>query len=324
MACFNEKMRSLITPHFNHLTADKPFSEWAAPIIQRFLDSLDSSELTKTHYQSRLQQFILWLDTQPIEPVQRSTILHYKRWLKDRKCEASTIGAYLVAVRQFFQWTEVNRIYPDVTRGIKGAKRSRSFRRSALTISQIHRLFDSIDRSSALGKRDFALINLLVRTGLRTIEVIRCKVGDIRPVNSDTVGLWVQGKGRQEPDEFVVLTEDCISPVMDYLSSRPSLKQEDPLFASLSDGSYGSSLSTRTIRRVVKERLRAIGLNSPRLTSHSLRHTSISLCLEGGASIQEAQKMARHADISTTNIYVHLGDRAKGVAEKSVEDILKR
>ena len=110
----------------------------------------------------------------------------------------------------------------------------------------------------------------------------------------------------------------------DYLSSRPSLKQDDPLFASLSDGSYGSGLSTRTIRRVVKERFRAIGLNSPRLTSHSLRHTSISLCIESGCSITEAQKMARHADISTTNIYVHLKDRSMGLAERSVENILKR
>ncbi len=324
MACFNGKMKFLISPIPSPAIASKPFSEWAAPIIERFLSSLDASELTKTHYESRLQQFTLWLDTQPIEQVQRQTILNYKKYLKDRKCEASTIGAYLVAVRQFFQWTDINRIYPDVTKGVRGAKRSRSFRRSALTIPQVHRLLDSIDRSSELGKRDFALINLLVRTGLRTIEVIRCKVSDIRPVNSGAVGLWVQGKGRQEADEFVVLTEDCVSPIMDYLSSRSSLKQDDPLFASLSDGSYGSGLSTRTIRRVVKERLRAIGLNSPRLTSHSLRHTSISLSLEGGASIQEAQKMARHADISTTNIYVHLGDRAKGIAEKSVENILKR
>lgn len=317
-------MKSLVSPILNHAVANTPFSEWAAPIIDQFLASLDASELTKTHYQARLQQFTLWLDTQPIEPVQRQTILNYKKYLKDRKCEASTVGAYLGAVRQFFQWTDISRIYPDVTKGIKGAKRSRSFRKDALTIPQVHRLLDSIDRSSELGKRDFALINLLVRTGLRTVEVIRCKVNSIRPVNSGAVGLWVQGKGRQEADEFVVLTEDCISPIMEYFSNRPALKQDAPLFASLSDGSYGSGLSTRTIRRVVKERLRAIGLNSPRLTSHSLRHTSISLSLEGGASIQEAQKMARHADISTTTIYAHNIDRSKGVAEISVQEILRR
>lgn len=317
-------MKSLVSPILNPAVANTPFSEWAAPIIDQFLASLDASELTKTHYESRLQQFLLWLDTQPIDPVQRQTILSYKKYLKDRKCEASTIGAYLVAVRLFFQWTDISRIYPDVTKGIKGVKRSRAFRKDALTIPQIHRLLDSIDRSTELGKRDFALINLLVRTGLRTIEVIRCKISSIRPVNSGAVGLWIQGKGRQEADEFVVLTEDCISPIMKYISDRPALKQDDPLFASLSDGSYGHSLSTRTIRRVVKERLRAIGLNSPRLTSHSLRHTSISLSLEGGASIVEAQKMARHADISTTNIYIHLKDRSLGLAEKSVENILKR
>jgi len=309
-----------ILPSTDIITADKLIFVH----LDKFLDSLDCSDFTKRQYGDRLKQFFLWLQKQPLAAVQRETILAYRRSMRDQKFEATTIGAYLVAVRQFFQWLEIRKIYPDVTKGIKGAKRGRSFRRDALTISQIHRLLDSIDRNSIQGKRDFALINLLIRTGLRTIEVIRSKVGDIRPVSSDAIGLWVYGKGRQAADEFVILTDDCISPIMDYLSNRGSLKQDAPLFASLSDGGYGSGLSTRTIRRVVKERLRAVGINSPRLTSHSLRHTAVSLSLEGGASLQEAQKLARHEDISTTTIYAHNIDLSKGVGAKSIENILKR
>ena len=300
------------------------FGKWAHSYIAQFLASLDCADHTRRQYRDRLKHLFAWLEQQQAEPVRRETILAYRKSMRDQKLQATTIGAYMVAVRQLFQWLELNRLYPDVTKGIKGAKRGRGFRRDALTIRQTHRLLDSIDRSNIMGKRDFALINLLIRTGLRTIEVIRCKVGDIRPISSDAIGLWVQGKGHEESDEFVILTEDCISPIMAYLSDRGSLKQDAPLFASLSDGSYGSGLSTRTIRRVVKERLRAVGINSPRLTSHSLRHTSISLSLEGGASLQEAQKLARHADISTTTIYAHNIDRSKGVAEKSVENILRR
>lgn len=318
-------MKSLIQiPIVSEPTDNIFFEKWAQSYLTRFLASLDCSEHTRRQYRDRLKHFFAWLELRQVEPLRRETILAYRKSMRDQKLQATTIGAYLVAVRQLFQWLELNRLYPDITKGIKGAKRGRGFRRDALTISQTHRLLDSIDRADIQGKRDFALINLLVRAGLRTIEVIRCKIGDIRPVSSDAIGLWVQGKGHQEADEFVVLTEDCVSPIMDYLSSRGSLKQDAPLFASLSDGSYGCSLSTRTIRRVVKERLHAIGLNSPRLTSHSLRHTSISLSLEGGASIQEAQKMARHADISTTTIYAHNIDRSKGLAEISVQKILRR
>ena len=183
------------------------FEKWAYTHIERFLGSLDCSDLTRKQYRDRLKQFTLWLGEQPAAMVQRETILAYRKAMRDQKFEASTIGAYLVAVRQLFQWLEIKRLFPDVTKGIKGAKRGRGFRRDALTIPQTHRLLDSIDRSNLIGKRDFALINLLVRTGLRTVEVIRCKVGDIRPVSSDAIGLWVQGKGHDEADEFVILTE---------------------------------------------------------------------------------------------------------------------
>jgi len=318
-------MKSLVqVPIVSTPTQNISFEKWAHSHIEDFLLAIDCSDFTRKQYRDRLKQFLAWLGKVSEDSVRRETILAYRKSMKDQKFQPTTIGAYLVAVRQFFQWLEIHRLYPDVTKGIKGAKRGRGFRRDALTIPQIHRLLDSIDRSDSKGRRDFALINLLIRTGLRSIEVARCVVGNIRPVNSDAIGLWVQGKGHEEADEFVILTEDCISPIMAYLSDRGSLKQDDPLFASLSDGSYSSSLSTRTIRRVVKERLRAIGINSPRLTSHSLRHTAVSLSLEGGASLQEAQKLARHADISTTTIYAHNIDVSKGIGARSIEKVLKR
>ena len=296
---------------------------WDA-LILNFLANLEVSSFSKFQYSKRLEQFKSFLLNEQIFSPERKDLLKFKSVLKEKNLQSNTIGAYFVPIRLLFEWTEINRIYPNIAAGIKGAKRPKGFRRDSLTISQVHQLMDSISRSEVKGKRDFALINLLIRTGLRTVEVIRCKIGSIRPVSSDTIGLWVQGKGHEEADEFVILTEECVGPIMDYIATRGSLNQESPLFASLSDGSYGNSLSTRTIRRVVKERLRSAGLSNPMYSSHGLRHTSVTLSLAGGASIQEAQKMARHADISTTTIYAHNIDRAKGVAERSIENILKR
>jgi integrase/recombinase XerD len=292
--------------------------------VSRFLASLDAADLTRSHYRKRLKQFALWIEQLGKVAITRQVVLDYKRYLRHQKYEASTSGAYLVAVRQFFGWCEVNGVHTDVTRGIKGAKRPKGHRRDALTISQIHRLLSSIDQTTEIGLRDFVIINTMIRVGLRSIEVIRARISDIRPINSQSVGLWVHGKGRDEADEFVVLTEDCLSPIMNYISKRGPLKQDAPLFASLSDGSYGSGLSTCTIRRVVKERLRNAGLSSPRICGHSLRHSCLTLAIEGGASIQEVQKLGRHADISTTNGYLHFRDRAKGAGEHSVQEILRK
>ena len=291
---------------------------------RKFISSLDASDLTKTHYRRRLKQFSIWLSENQIKGIEHQTVLNFKKYLRDEKFEASTIGAYLVALRQFFQWAETKRIHPDVTKGVKGVKRPRGFRRDALTIPQIHKLLDSIHRSTEIGKRDFAMINLMIRVGLRSIEVIRAKLSDIRPVSSSSIGLWVHGKGRDEADEYVVLTPESLDPIMEYISCRPSLQQEAPLFASVSDNSYGSSLSTCTVRRVVKERLEAAGLKTPRICAHSLRHSCITLAVEGGASIHDAQRLGRHQDISTTQRYLHLQQRSQGIGEHSVANILKR
>ncbi len=325
MACFNGIMKSLTQSNKFSSSLDTTFlfDAFESYVLQ-FLASLDATDLTRNHYRKRLKQFALWLRPFEAAPITRQTILDYKRHLKDQKYEASTIGAYLVAVRQFFCFCEINNIHHDVTRGIKGAKRPKGHRRDALTISQIHRLLDSIDQSTVIGLRDFVIINSMIRLGLRSIEVVRSRVSDIRPINSQTMGLWVHGKGRDEADEFLVLTEDCLLPIMNYISKRGPLKQDAPLFASLSDGSYGSGLSTCTIRRVVKERLRNAGLSSPRICGHSLRHSCLTLAIEGGASIQEVQALGRHADISTTNGYLHFRDRAKGAGEHSVQNILRK
>lgn len=291
---------------------------------QSFLDQYDVSDLTKSHCKKRLRYFSEWIRSNDSEKLDRSLILNYRDFLKKSKFQSTTIGSYLSSLRCYFQWMEIEGLCPDVTKGIKSYKRGRNFRRDALTVNQVHKLLDKIDRSTIEGLRDYALINLLIRTGLRSIEAARVRVSDLRSINSDSIGLWVWGKGKSDASEYVVLVEETLKPIMDYLSTRLSLKQDAYLFASLNRNGGNSSLSTRTIRRIAKERLRAAGLNSPRLVCHSFRHTAVTLSLSSGVPLQEVQKMARHADISTTTLYAHNIDRSKGNAERGISEILKR
>lgn len=170
--------------------------------------------------------------------------------------------------------------------------------------------------------RDFAIVNLLIRTGLRTVELARADVGDIRTKGTQSV-LYVQGKGRQDKDEFVVLTPAAIRPIYTYLALRESRGKDEPLFTSLSNKSYGKRLTTRSLRRIAKDALRKAGFDDPRLTAHSMRHSAITLALLGGASLQQAQALARHSNINTTLIYSHNIDRVNNAPEFAIEDLLK-
>jgi integrase/recombinase XerC/integrase/recombinase XerD len=81
-------------------------------------------------------------------------------------------------------------------------------------------------------------------------------------------------------------------------------------------------LSTRSIRKIVKARFRAIHLDTPRLSCHSLRHTCVSIAVQAGAKIQDVQQMARHADIGTTMGYYHSHNRSMGLPEKKIDELL--
>ena len=290
-------------------------------LISSFIQAQDVRPNSRESYRKGLKKFLSWLRIREIMDPTRQTILDYKESLKKSGLSSFSVSAYIVVVRKFFTWLEATRGLPNIAKGIKGAKRARGFRKDPLTLSQVKELLGSIDKAGLRGLRDFSLINLLTRTGLRTIEAARANVEDIRQQGGEAL-LWIQGKGRDDKDEFVLLTGETLKPIYEYLKAKGTTKPEAPLFSSMSDRNGGARLTTRTLRRIVKDRLREIGIDSDRLTAHSLRHTGITLALQAGATVQEAQALARHANINTTLIYAHNIDRIKQAPERKIDALI--
>lgn len=290
-------------------------------LVSRFLAAQDISPGSKATYRRELRQFCLWLtDTglaTRMDTLRREDILAYKDHLERSGKSAYTVSGYLVAVRRLFAWLESEKVYPDVTRGVKGAKKARGYRKDCLTPEDLRSILAAIDTSTLEGLRDYALVNLLARTGLRTIEVSRAELGDHRKESGEPV-LWIQGKGRDTKDDFVLLVPATLKPLRKYLKARGPLTQYAPLFCSLSLKNYGEPLTTRSISRIAKNALLRAGLDSGRLTAHSFRHTAVTLAIKGGASLEQAQAMARHSDPRTTQVYFHNVARVEAGAEKCI------
>ena len=297
----------------------------AAQFIEQFLLEADIAPTTKDTYRKALRQFFIWYEAKDYGDLSRTDILAYKQAQLSRM-QANTVGAYLSALRSFFKWLESEKLYPNVAAGVKGVKLSNGHRKDALTPEQVGRVLKTLKGDSLQAKRDYALFNLLVRTGLRTIEIERANVEDMRNKGAVTV-LYIQGKGRQSKDEFVVLTDAAVRPIYAYLAARRAsgrevVGPETPLFASLSTRTYGKRLVTRSLRGIMKKALRKAGYDDSRLTTHSLRHTAVTLALMGGASIQQAQALARHGNIGTTMIYSHALDRIQDAPEYAIGKML--
>jgi len=171
-------------------------------------------------------------------------------------------------------------------------------------------------------KRDYAMINLMIRTGLRTIELERANVEDIRQSGGKAV-LYVQGKGYDAKDDRVILNPTALDPIMEYLHARGNVKGTDPLFISHANNSNGERITTRSIRRATKKHMGESNISSPRITTHSLRHTAVTFVLLAGGTVQEAQILGRHKSIDTTMIYVHNIDRIKNAPENKIDQLLE-
>lgn len=286
-------------------------------LVNSFIDSLDVKDISKLAYKKGVAVFTLWLVNEGVKSPRREDVIKYKGYLQGEGLSSFTVSSYLVAVRRFFGYLESLGLYPNITQGVKSPKRARGFRKDSLTVDQVREVLNSIDRSTIEGKRDYALLNLLVRTGLRTIEVVRANIEDLRQQSGEAV-LWVHGKGRDLKDEFVLLTKEALIPLYEYLAVRDKTGDAEPLFTSLSDRNRNGRLTTTSISRIVKTGLRGINLDSARLTAHSLRHTFATLALVNGAALMQVKEAMRHNSIETTMVYAHSLDRIRNGAERYV------
>jgi integrase/recombinase XerC/integrase/recombinase XerD len=271
-------------------------------------------------YRRALKAFFNWISSSGradrINKLTRFDMLAYKEDLGRTKSVA-TANLYLFVVRSFYAWLAENRICRDITTGVKRFKTHANYSKDCLTVEQLRSILSGVDRSTAKGVRDYALVNLMARTGLRDIEVARARICDLRDQANATV-LWVQGKGRAEADAFVLLVPETLLPIKKWLAAHVAVQSDAPLFPALAGGNGGGHMTSRSISRIVKTAMRRVGIDSDRLTPHSLRHTAISLAIEGGASLIQAQAMARHAKPETTMVYFHNAGRIEKAAEKCV------
>lgn len=270
-------------------------------LLESFIQAQDVKQSSKDLYRRTLKQYLGWVNKKGynLSEIARPQLLEYKEDLLHSGMSSLTVGSYITSVRRFYEWTEANRFYPNVAKGIKTPKRKQQFKKQPLLPDQATALL-TYYQDKAL--RDYAIINLLLRTGLRTVEVIRANVEDIVFKGTKRV-LLVQGKGRDERDNFVLLTDKAYKPIADYLATRQNATGSEPLFTSTSNNSKGERLSTRSISFIAKEGLKAIGLDERSFTAHSLRHTTAVNILRAGGSLETAQFTLRHSNPATTQIY---------------------
>ena len=282
-------------------------------IIQNFINSLDRRPTTKETYYKALMEFSKWLgNTSPIG-LTHNDIQRYKDYITSKDLSTSSISAYLTAVRRLYDHLEESgKVTSNPAKKVKGGSRPKKHSTKSITRQDVQKLFESIDITSPLGIRDYAILNLMVRCGLSEIEIVRANVGDIKTKGSQKI-IYVQGKNKDKKDEYVILPVAVVEELDKYLAQRGGLDESDPLFWGIGNRAIRDRISTRAIRARVSHYFEILGLKRKGITPYSLRHTAAMLAIESGATVSEVMQMLRVKTVSTALVYFEEAEELKKI-----------
>lgn len=270
-------------------------------LLAAFLDSQDLRQKSRETYYWGMVQYFRWMQESghAMKSMTPADVMSFKNFMVKKRLSPLTIGSYLTAVRQFYKWTENTMLYPNIARSVKPPRGKKGFRKMHLNETEASDMLAYLKSKSL---RDYAIVNLILRTGLRTIEVVRADVEDIRHKRGRRI-LKVWGKGYDDKDNFVILGDAVWNPIQEYLNTRGLQSKKEPLFVTDGKGHRGARMSTRSVQYVCKESMKAIGLEGHEYSAHSLRHTTAVLILKNGGDWQDVQRVLRHSSPATSQIY---------------------
>lgn len=285
------------------------------PLNHLVKDYLSEKDMTKESYDlyyTILKQYTDFLETNNIEFAKTSDVTKYIKSIKDKGYSVSWTNLQLTAIKGLYRYLSDNqRRYDlpleyafDITLSIKNEQSSRENNRPLLTIEQAKQLIIKTkeNRRYIWHYRDHAMIYLMLTTGIRGVEVRRLKKKDFSVLNEQLI-LYVQGKGRDNADEYVKIPSGVEEAINDYLSKR---EDKSPyIFVSHRKHTDKYMLSRTFFDSMFKRVLRDSGLSDLNLTPHALRHTAATANLLRGESLEQTRKFMRHSQVTSTMIYAH-------------------
>lgn len=243
---------------------------------------------------------------------ERVDVVAFLKLLVDGGLEPASVSRALSAVRGFHRHL--------VREGIRAANPTTEIDRprrglklpSVLTVEEIERLVTSPAGETPKDLRDRAMLELLYASGLRVSEIVGLKTLD---VDLGAGLVTVLGKGSKQ--RVVPLGEEAHARVSSYLAHGRRLLDRTRRSPMLFLNARGGKLTRQGFWKILRARARQAGL-ARRVTPHTLRHSFATHLLEGGADIRTVQVLLGHADVSTTQIYTHVGrDALRRVYERA-------
>ena len=355
-------------------TAEKGYWAFVEEWLKYLDEAKNKKPRTISVYRYNMKVFKEWLDSEGVEGATREDIKAWKKFMTAQGWSVSTKNLYLTTVRNFYKWLADEYNFENVTAGIDGWKNTKEHKRGTLDCADMKKLLAVVptvttkkleamekkldaqeQAAKAQGRklnvegrrkyyrkqfrlqelRDKAILSALMAGGLRTVEICRLRVVDIG-TDGGVCFLNVLGKGRDER-ELVKISRKAERVIRDWLKAREAVdvvSDDSPLFCSVANNSFGESLTSLSISRLVKEYLLEAGVKaknyktedgqlvSKPIVAHSLRASLATNAFRKGAKLDAVQQQLRHRNISTTMIYLEESEKFSNPVSDLVSDAI--
>ncbi len=251
------------------------------------------------------RHFATWMHGHSLTPetMTRSHLIAYRQFLAEtiqengKPYSKSSLQRMFAVACRLMKEQAIAHQTEDITQEVKGFKVQGETTHTALSKSQARDMLTSIDMKTAKGKRDHALLLLLMKTGIRRAECVALNRADIKMMDGHHVAVIEHGKGDKK--RVVKLRVDVFRSLEAYMNAVHLA--HGPLFVAFnkSDQPTVRRLTDKTLERLVKQYAPA----HTELTPHGLRATFATVALESGAALHQVQYALGHADPRTTERY---------------------
>jgi site-specific recombinase XerD len=254
-------------------------------------------------YGHAIEEFIGWYCSEPRLAFNRTVVLRYRFFLEQKNLAPSTINVRLAAVRRLaYEASDSGLLSPDLAAGIrrvKGAKRLGVRIGNLLTVGQSKTLLRESPSNSLRGKRDRAILALLVGCGLRRAELAGLETGDFQVREEHWVIADLIGKGKHIRTVPVPV---WAKRVVDEWTAAAGINGVIFRRVSRMGKIWGDGITPKAIWHVVKAAAKRSGITT--LAPHDLRRTCARLCHLAGGELEQIQFLLGHASVETTERYL--------------------
>jgi site-specific recombinase XerD len=265
--------------------------------------SLRSPESQRS-YRRSIEDFVAWYCSEPRLSFNKTVVTRYRIHLEDKLLAPGTINVRLAAVRRLaYEAADTGLLSPDLAAGIrrvKGAKKLGMRLGNWLTVEEARSLWQLPNLNTVKGKRDRAILAVLLGCGLRRGELIDLTFEHIQRREDHWAIVDLIGKAGHVR---TIPMPNWVKQTIDDWLSVAQIEQGRIFRCVCRKGSvWGTEITEKVVWHVVKEYAGRLGVS--KLAPHDLRRSCARLCHDSGGELEQIQFLLGHVSVQTTEKYL--------------------